>query len=149
MIKQRRDPREFVDTWSTLTKRLRAMIGASYGQLEMGTGQAKLLRYLGNHSPISQAELARSTDTAPTLIGRGISTLVDRGWIRRRRSDEDRREFLLELTASGQRMRQKVEDARGEVVTRISDVLDDRDLEDFARIAKKLLEAFPAQTQRG
>ena len=118
------------------------MAAESYATFGVGSAQAKFLRYIGRHSRISQAELARATQTAPTLTGRALEPLVERGWVRRKRSDEDRREYILELTASGKKMRKRVEDARLRVAERIVAVLSERDLEDFDRVAKKLLDEF-------
>lgn len=138
----RRDPHEFLETFSALVRRVRGLAAQAYAALEVGSAQAKLLRHIGKNSRISQAELARATDTAPTLTGRAIEPLIKRGWVRRKRSEEDRREYLLELTASGQRTRERVEQAREAMFARIAAVLDERDLEDFDRIAKKILAAF-------
>lgn len=90
----------------------------------------------------SQAGLARATGTDPTLTGRALETLIERGWIRRERSEEDRRQYVLELTDAGQRARKRVEEARKRLVERVVAELDERDIEDFERIAKKLLTAF-------
>jgi hypothetical protein len=60
----------------------------------------------------------------------------------RKRSDEDRREYIVELTASGQRACARIEEARDEIIARIGAVLDDRDVRDFDRIARKILAAF-------
>jgi DNA-binding MarR family transcriptional regulator len=80
--------------------------------------------------------------TAPTLTGRAIEPLIERGWVRRKRSEEDRRQYILELTASGQRMREKVEEARDGLVEPVGQVLDAKDIEDLDRIVKKVLAAF-------
>ena len=121
----------------------------AYATFEVGSTQAKFLRYIGRHSRISQADLARATATAPTLTGRALETLVERGWVRRKRSEEDRREYVLELTASGQRTRERVEEARERDRERIAAVLDERDVEDFDRIAKKILAAFEGAVESG
>ena len=101
--------------------------------------QAKLLRHLGKHAPISQAELARITDSDPALAGRVLAALVERGLIVRERSEVDRREYVLELTAAGRRLRDRIEKLRSELAGRIVSALDARDLDDFDRIAKKIL----------
>lgn len=49
---------------------------------------------------------------------------------------------MLELTAAGQRARERVETARAGIAERIEGVLDDRDRNDFERIAAKILAAF-------
>jgi DNA-binding MarR family transcriptional regulator len=88
--------------------------------------------------------VARATDTAPTLTGRAVEPLVQRGWVRRKRSEEDRRQYVLELTASGERARAQVERAREAIIDRLATVLDGRDLDDFERISQKILDVFEA-----
>jgi hypothetical protein len=75
---------------------------------------------------------------------RALETLVERGWVRRKRSEVDRRQYVLELTASGQRLRERVEGARAGIIERLANALDDRDVADFDRIAMKILAAFEA-----
>jgi len=138
----RRQPHDFYERLGAVIRRVRAAAAQAYAEIDVGSAQAKFLRHIGRNSRISQADLARATDTAPTLTGRALEPLIERGWVRRRRSEEDRREYLLELTPSGQRMRERVEAAREKVIERIVKALDERDLEDFDRIAKKILAAL-------
>ena len=140
-----RDSHQFYERLSAVMKCVRAVAAQAYSTFEVGTAQAKFLRHIGANSRISQADLARATDTAPTLTGRALETLVERGWVRRKRSEEDRRQYILELTASGQRTRERVEEAREQIIQRIAAALDERDVEDFDRIAKKILAAFEAE----
>jgi DNA-binding MarR family transcriptional regulator len=44
----------------------------------------------------------------------------------------------VELTAAGKRARQRVEEAREQVAKRLTAALDDRDLNDVARVGKKI-----------
>jgi DNA-binding MarR family transcriptional regulator len=136
-----------MESFSALSRCLRAVAAQAYAAFEVGSTQAKFLRYIGRHSRISQADLARATVTAPTLTGRALETLIERGWVRRKRSEDDRRQYLLELTASGQRARARVEEARQGIVDRIGTVLDARDIEDFDRIAKKILSALEGSVE--
>ena len=133
---------EFFERFTAVMRCLRSLVTQAYATTEVGSAQAKFLRHIGKHSRISQADLARATDTAPTLTGRALETLVERGWVRRKRSQEDRRQYVLELTASGQRARERVEAVRAGVIARIAAVLDEKDAEDFDRIATKILAAF-------
>jgi DNA-binding MarR family transcriptional regulator len=144
----RRDPHDFYERLGAVTRRLRSVAAEAYAAFEVGTAQAKFLRHIGRNSRISQADLARATQTAPTLTGRALEPLVERGWVRRKRSEEDRREYVLELTPSGQRARGRVEKAREKIIERIAAVLDERDVEDFDRIAAKILAALDASAER-
>ncbi len=138
----RREPYEFIDSFGALSRSLRSVAAQAYATLEMGATQAKILRHIGRNSRMSQADLARATQTDPGLLGRGLETLIERGWVRRRRSAEDRRQYILELTASGQRACKQVEEVRARFAARIAAVLDDRDVEDFQRVAGKILAAL-------
>lgn len=138
----RRAPTDFFDTFGAVRRCVSALGHEAYAELEIGTTQAKFLRVIGERGKISQAELARATTTDPALTGRILATLIERGWVDRERSDEDRREYVLELAAAGRRVRDKVEKLRAALAARIVAKLDDRDLDDFARIANKILDAF-------
>jgi DNA-binding MarR family transcriptional regulator len=138
----RRDAHDLFERLSAVTRRLRSVAAEAYSDFEVGTAQAKLLRHIGRADRISQADLARATQTAPTLTGRALETLVERGWVRKKRNEDDRRELVVELTASGQRTRARVEAAREVIIARIAAALDDRDVRDFERIAKKILAAL-------
>jgi DNA-binding MarR family transcriptional regulator len=141
----KRSAGHFVDRLSAVTRAVRAVAAREYAALEIGTAQAKFLRQIGEHGAMSQAELARATDTAPTLTGRGLEPLIARGWVRRKRSAADRREYLVELTAAGKRARERVEAARAGIATRIEAALTERDVTDFERIADKVLAAIDGE----
>lgn len=145
----RRTPEETLDRFGEITRGLRLLSGQAYATFDVGTTQAKFLRYLGRHQPLSQAELARATVTDPTLTGRVVHTLIERGWVDRDVSSEDRRQYVLSLTPSGQRIRRRVEAARRQVAERLVAALDDKDLADFARIAQKLTAALATTTDSG
>lgn len=139
----RLDPVEFIESIGALSRSLRTVAGLEYAPLDLGATQAKFLRYIGRNSAISQADLARATQTDPALTGRALETLVERGWVRRTRSKDDRRQYVLELSASGQRVRRRAEDARRSAAERVVAVLDDSDLKAFERIVRKIVAAFP------
>jgi DNA-binding MarR family transcriptional regulator len=144
---RRRDPIEFIETYGALKRCLTSVAAQAYAKVEMGSTQAKFLRHIGQASRISQAELARATGTDPTLTGRALQTLIERGLVRRERSDEDRREYVLKLGAAGRRAQVRVEKLRAELAARIVDALDARDVEDFDRVVKKILAAFAVEAK--
>jgi DNA-binding MarR family transcriptional regulator len=143
----RRDPGEFLEGFSALWRRVRVVAAQAYAAFEVGSTQAKFLRHIARHSRISQADLARATETDPALTGRALETLIERGWVRRTRSEEDRRQYILELTAAGHRAHKRVEEARRQIAERMFSALDDRDIEDFDRITRKILAALEAPVE--
>lgn len=141
-VQQRDTQEKFYEQFAAVLRCIRAVTAEAYAVFDIGTTQAKFLRHIGVHSCISQAQLARATYTAPTLTGRVLESLIEHGWVNRRRSTEDRRQYILELTASGKRMRERVEAARNGVVQRLTRALDEKDADDFERIAAKILAEF-------
>jgi DNA-binding MarR family transcriptional regulator len=138
----RHDPAEFLERFGTLSRSLRGAMAQAYAALDVGSTQAKFLRHVGRHSGMSQADLARATATDPALTGRALETLIERGWVRRKRSEEDRRQYVLELSAAGERARKRVEEARERIASQVMSVLDERDLEHFDAIVSKIVGAF-------
>jgi DNA-binding MarR family transcriptional regulator len=143
-VARRRDPTEFVDMFGAVKRRISAAATQAYAEIEIGSMQAKLVRHLGLRGRSSQAQLARATASDPTLTGRTLQTLIDRGLVRRERSEEDRREYVLDLTPAGRRVRDRVEKVRAEIAKQLVATLDDRDLDDFDRVARKILATFEA-----
>jgi DNA-binding MarR family transcriptional regulator len=135
-------PTDFIERFGAVKKRISALAAAAYAKADLGSMQAKLLRHIGRNSSISQAELARATDSDPTLTSRTLATLIERGLVRRERIAEDRREYMLELTASGKRLRERAEKLRSELLDRLVGALDAKDLEDFDRVCRKILAAL-------
>jgi len=136
---RRRDPNEFIEQFASLRKALTALAAEAYTAAGVGTMQAQLLRYIGAHPRCSQAELARATDSDPTLVGRALQSLVERDWVRRARSESDKRAYLLSLGPAGRRACATVASQRDALALRITRALSQRDLDDFARITTKLL----------
>lgn len=131
-----------MDQLGALSRSVRARAAEAYAGLEVGPTQAKFLRHIGSHGGISQAELARATLTDPALTGRALETLIARRWVRRFRSEQDRRQYVLELSAAGQRMRERVEKARATVAAELVALLDPQDLANFERISRKIVAAL-------
>lgn len=53
------------------------------------------------HKPASLNDLATAHEVSPATMSRMISTLVERGWVRRDVAAEDRRQVRLTLTEAG------------------------------------------------
>ncbi len=148
-MKKAHGPKAFLDTLSTLVRNVSSLGAEMYGEVGMGRTQAKVLRQVARREGISQAELARATDTDPALTGRTLQGLLERGMLRRERSESDRREHLLYLGPQGREALERVERVRTRFAERLVRPLDEHDLEDFDRIATKLLAALTAENEAG
>jgi DNA-binding MarR family transcriptional regulator len=137
----KRSPTAFLDAFAQLYRRMAALSCERYGPLGLGVTQAKLLRGIGAEAQVSQVDLARATGTDPAATGRTLRTLIQRGWVKRKRSPDDSRAFSLELTPEGRRLLTRVVRAREAIGVRIETSLDARDVVAFKRIVAKILEA--------
>jgi DNA-binding MarR family transcriptional regulator len=77
-----------------------------------------VLLVLAAEYPLSQLEAAGRLRVDRTTMVALIDALEDKGFVERRRSQEDRRKNLVELTAVGQDCLRKAEQARAEVEAR-------------------------------
>jgi len=147
-VSSRRLAHEFLDTYARLKRSLAALTAREYAQLELGSAQVRFLKQIARSPSISQAELARATETDPALTGRALQTLIKRGWVRRVRSATDKRAYVLQLGAGGKRIMSRVEAVRSELAEQITASLDDRDRDDFQRIVDKIVTAIEQRAAR-
>lgn len=82
--------------------------------------QFRVLGYL-SEAPMTVSDVARRRRVSFQSAGELVQGLVERGWINRIPDPNDRRQSLLHLTDSG---RQQYERAQGQMLERLSDLLD-------------------------
>jgi DNA-binding MarR family transcriptional regulator len=110
-----------------------------FASLDLSPAKARLLEYIASHDGTSQAELAKATDTDKALTGRSVEAFVESGWVRRDRSKDDGRAYILSLSPSGRKIVRQFGSVRNQILERVTKALDSNDLEDFSRIVTKLL----------
>jgi len=138
-VTRRRDEEEFFDTYRSLKRYLTTLVGQAYAELGLGTTQVRLLEHIAANAGVSQAELSRATESDPALTGRALQTLVDRKWVLRTHSPDDRRAYVLQIGAGGRRVLDRVEKLRIRLGAKVVTLLDERDLADFERIVARIL----------
>ncbi len=109
---QRRAPTHFLDTLSALRRRLTGVADEAYAPLGVGAAQAKLLRAVGEHQPMSQADLARATRTDPALTGRALRRCSIAGGCAAVAAARTGARSRWELTPEGEALYAKVREAR-------------------------------------
>jgi MarR family transcriptional regulator for hemolysin len=110
-----------------------------YASLDLGPAKARLLEYIASHDGTSQTELAKATDTDKALTGRSVEAFVESGWVRRDRSKDDGRAYILSLSPSGRKVVRQFGSIRNEILERVTKTLDSDDVKDFRRIVSRLL----------
>lgn len=130
--------RRFLDTNKQLRRVVWQLIWRDVAPLGLGRAQISLILALGKDGMSTQSALARACSIDPSQATRALAQLAQRGWIRRRRGEEDRRESHVELTAAGRRVFERAELATDATAKLLSAVVDERDVADLARIYTKV-----------
>jgi len=100
----------------------------------MSPAHFPLLGILANH-PCNLSELAlRQAVSLPTMSN-SISVLVERGWVKRVPSPDDRRQIMLELTPDG---RTVLVEIKGQAEARVAEVLGKLSSDDLASLSAGL-----------
>lgn len=92
--------------------RLERRLSAAARQSGVTPTQLWILAAVVRHGSIGIGELAVTEDVNPTMLSRVIGKLDDAGLIRRVPDPHDRRAALVEPTAAGRRLKQRVQEQR-------------------------------------
>lgn len=79
-----------------------AWYGKNFGGLDPQQGQGRILSTLFRMKSISQRELGRLLSIRPQSLGELLQKLEANGYIRRHRSETDKRSLIVELTERGE-----------------------------------------------
>ncbi|MFO0689047.1 MAG: MarR family transcriptional regulator [Myxococcota bacterium] len=81
------------------------------------TGAAqRLIYYLMENGPMRLSELARRTETDPGILTRQVNALEQQGIVERRPDPTDRRAAILQMSAKGRRIAQRLREVQDEVL---------------------------------
>ena len=88
---------------------------------------------------LRMSELAGLTSTSTSRLSHAVAALEDRGWVKRRSCDTDRRGQLAQLTDAGRRELERTAPGHvDEVRRRVFDVLTDDEVAQLRALAEKL-----------
>ncbi|MBQ0824640.1 MarR family transcriptional regulator [Microvirga sp. HBU67558] len=85
---------------SAVSQDFRSIYGPHY---DLTIPEWRVLATLGQFEELSAKEIGRHSSMHKTKVSRAVRTLEERRWLKRRGSEEDRREEILTLTVDGQR----------------------------------------------
>lgn len=109
--------REVLETIPLVMRTLHAEL--RHIEYALPPGHFRLLHILAKH-PRNLSELAEKQRVSRPTMSNSISTLVERGWVKRVRDRHDRRMVLIELTPAGKAV---LSETRREAEARVTDLL--------------------------
>jgi len=98
------ETQEILDSFRHLVQELRVADREAEGKLGLSGAQLFVLQKLGKESSISVNDLADRTCTHQSSVSVVVHRLVDRGLVRRKESQTDRRRLELSITAEGKKL---------------------------------------------
>ena len=114
----------------------------------MRAGQGRVLHILTLRSPMPQKELAYMLGVRPQSLSEVLGKLESAGFVERRRDDNDRRTFLVDITDKGRETASDVPETDDPF-----DVLTAEEQDQFGdmldRVAAAVREKFPDDSRRG
>jgi DNA-binding MarR family transcriptional regulator len=137
------------------TARLRAAVGRLARRLRptvAGSGltpsQTSVLFTIVRGGPLRLSDVAELEALNPTMLSRFIGQLTDAGLIRRTADPGDRRAALVEATAQGRRLRERIHRERTRALETYVDELDEEQRETLwaaLPVLEELAERLPAR----
>lgn len=105
------------------------------GLTETQFGVLEVLYHLG---PLCQRDIAHKQFTSGANVTMVVNNLEKSGLVRRVRGEDDRRQYFVELTASGRALIKRIFPAHAALVVEIFSALTRSEQQELGRICKKL-----------
>jgi DNA-binding MarR family transcriptional regulator len=109
--------------------------------------QAAILREIGACGPVTQVGLARATASDPSALVRILDDFEKREFVERRRSESDRREMLVSLTAKGRKVLGPLDMAHKRLADATAAALTGEERRVFVVLAEKIRSSLAARVE--
>ena len=88
---------------------LKKVFAKQLGPLQLKASEFSLLVLVASNPKVNQKQLGQALDISPPNMAVTIDRLVERGWVERVRSTQDRRAMQIHLTTSGRELVERAE----------------------------------------
>ncbi len=131
---------EIVDLFTKILESIAfAIEELKFNSYQMGRG-IFIVDYVGKHEPCNLKDIYENTKFPPSTASRRVDELVKADFIKRIRSDEDRREILLTLTEKGNMAFKLFREHRMKSLKQFLKSFKPDEIENFTSILRHLVE---------
>ena len=123
-----------------VVNKLRYQIGSQLRHLDITSEQWGVLARLWEQDGFNQKELAEKLLKDQANTTRILDKLVNKGWVQRVDSPDDRRVYLIYLTEKGKRIFEENYPLVSQVKEKLEKGLTDREIESLKAILKRILQ---------
>lgn len=101
-------------------------------------GQPKVMEYIYNHDQCSQTNICEAWNLDKATVSELVDSLVKRNLVEKRRSEEDKRTCVLQLTAEGQELWKPMQDILKNLEVCAWKGIDEMDQQIFLEVLQKI-----------
>ncbi|MDO4198408.1 MAG: MarR family transcriptional regulator [Erysipelotrichaceae bacterium] len=103
-------------------------------------GNGRILQKIVHNPGITQKELAKMLDIRPQSLTEVLGKLEEKGYIERKRSQEDRRVITLYITEAGKEKSAQLHDLRYKSAQRLFSSLDEKEIDELLVLLNKVID---------
>jgi DNA-binding MarR family transcriptional regulator len=133
-----------VELDSQVQRVVRRRSAATWMNLNLTVPQVKTLFFVSNQPGTNPTSIAAALGVTPPNVTGIVDRLVEQGLLIRRGNDEDRRALILQTTEKADSILSGLRGRRTDVLRKLYDYLEERDLSQLAESLSKLVEAARA-----
>ncbi|MDY6940862.1 MAG: MarR family transcriptional regulator [Cyanobacteriota bacterium] len=133
---------EFIDTLDCLFKRVQEDVGSSSGMSKLTISQLQYIEAIHELGEPTITEVAQRLKFTKASVTAGINKLIEKGYVVKVQSHEDKRFFYTKLTKTGQKFIDAKYLALKEYGDFIRAALSEDEARQFEAIVTKLVERF-------
>lgn len=124
-----------------LSQAYRGHIKGAVNANELGLNgmHVRCLHVIAYQSQCTANTIVQSIGKDKAQIARLIKDMIDKGWVEKQASEEDKRSQILSLSNAGKQLQQQIGELEKEIEGSLLDGLSRQDIADFHRISKKML----------
>ncbi|HET7657368.1 MAG TPA: MarR family transcriptional regulator [Bacillales bacterium] len=100
--------------------------------------QDAVLRYIRENQPCTSSGLSKAFYVEKSAVTAIINRLVNKNFIERERSEEDRRVVYLKLTKQGEQFQMECQERVNRIIEKIISQFDEKEIESFMKTYEKL-----------
>lgn len=115
-------------------------------ELKVAPGQKRVLTTLRNKGPMSQQELLKVLGLSPATLSELLSKLEEKQLIVRRKSAEDRRVSLIELTDAGKQKTDKITETDRKIAEEVFGDLTEEQKQELSDLLGSLVNSWNKKT---
>ncbi|MDE2001118.1 MAG: MarR family transcriptional regulator [Patescibacteria group bacterium] len=131
--------REILENFQALRNKMHTRLIAPARMCKVTQSQFFILAMIARHKEMTVGSISKQLNISSSAVTQLMDGLAAKGYVRRKASARDRRTLYLTLSPAGRKCMRQVRTKGMRVMETLFDALDDRELETYRALHKKIL----------